>query len=52
MPTAKIVSHAINLAVSLARDQGPARDPALEIFKPELIVRESTARPARAARRR
>jgi DNA-binding LacI/PurR family transcriptional regulator len=52
MPTAKIVSHAINLAVALARDQGTARQPALEIFKPELIVRESTARPARAARRR
>ncbi|MEV0718134.1 LacI family DNA-binding transcriptional regulator [Asanoa sp. NPDC050611] len=47
MPTAKIVSHAVNLAVTLARDPDAGRTPALEIFKPELIVRESTARPRR-----
>ncbi|GIF73398.1 LacI family DNA-binding transcriptional regulator [Asanoa siamensis] len=47
MPTAKIVSHAINLAVTLARDPDNARDPHLEIFKPELVIRESTARPRR-----
>jgi DNA-binding LacI/PurR family transcriptional regulator len=48
MPTAKIVSHAINLAVALARDpDGPSREPNLEIFTPELVVRESTARPYR-----
>ncbi|WP_179266384.1 LacI family DNA-binding transcriptional regulator [Asanoa hainanensis] len=47
MPTAKIVSHAINRAVTLARDPDAARQPDLEIFTPELIVRESTAKPAR-----
>jgi DNA-binding LacI/PurR family transcriptional regulator len=43
MPTTKIVSYAINLAVALARDPDGAREPSLEIFKPDLIVRESTA---------
>lgn len=43
MPTTKIVNYAINLAVSLARDPGTAREPGLEIFKPDLIIRNSTA---------
>jgi DNA-binding LacI/PurR family transcriptional regulator len=51
MPTAKIVGHAINLAVSLARDPEAAREPSLKIFKPDLIIRDSTARPARRRRR-
>jgi DNA-binding LacI/PurR family transcriptional regulator len=51
MPTGKIVSYAINLAVSLARDAGGRREPTLEIFTPELVVRESTAPPARGRRR-
>ena len=50
MPTAKIVSYAINLAVALARDPEAAREPSLEIFAPELIVRDSTAPPARRRR--
>jgi hypothetical protein len=47
MPTAKIVSFAINLAVTLARNPDASREPRLEIFRPELIIRESTAPPAR-----
>lgn len=50
MPIPKIVSHAINQAVLLARGAGAGREPRLEIFEPELIVRESTASPARARR--
>jgi len=45
MPTAKIVSYAINLAVRLARDPEDPGRPSLEIFAPELIVRDSTAAP-------
>jgi DNA-binding LacI/PurR family transcriptional regulator len=51
MPTAKIVSYAINLAVAMARDPDARREPRLQIFAPELIVRESTAPPAKARRR-
>jgi len=47
MPTAKIVSYAINLAVRLARDPEAPTQPSLEIFAPELIVRDSTAPPYR-----
>ncbi|WP_158647140.1 LacI family DNA-binding transcriptional regulator [Actinoplanes sp. ATCC 53533] len=50
MPTAKIVSYAINLAVSLARNPEAGHEPSIEIFAPELVVRESTARPARRRR--
>ncbi|MDG4824659.1 LacI family DNA-binding transcriptional regulator [Asanoa sp. WMMD1127] len=49
MPTARIVSHAINLAVALARDPAATREPGLEIFTPELVVRDSTAPPAGSA---
>jgi DNA-binding LacI/PurR family transcriptional regulator len=51
MPTAKIVSYAINLAISQAHDSDAARGPSLEIFKPDLIIRDSTARPPRGRRR-
>ena len=51
MPTAKIVSYAINLAISQAHDSDAARGPSLEIFKPDLIIRDSTARPPRSRRR-
>ncbi len=51
MPTARIVSHAINLAVTLARDPEAPREPRLEIFTPELVIRDSTAAPYRARRR-
>jgi DNA-binding LacI/PurR family transcriptional regulator len=47
MPTAKIVNYAINLAVALARDPDAVREPSLEIFTPDLVVRDSTAKPAR-----
>ena len=50
MPTAKIVSYAINLAVRLAQGPGAERVPSLEIFAPDLIVRDSTAPPARRRR--
>jgi DNA-binding LacI/PurR family transcriptional regulator len=40
------VSYAINLAVSMARDPDAGREPSLEIFAPELIIRDSTAPPA------
>jgi DNA-binding LacI/PurR family transcriptional regulator len=50
MPIAKMVSYAINLAVVLARDADAAREPSLEIFPPDLIIRESTAPPARRRR--
>ena len=50
MPTTKIVSYAIDLAVRLARDPEAAREPSLKIFAPDLIVRDSTAPPARSRR--
>ena len=50
MPTAKLVNYAINLAVRLAQDPTATHEPSLEIFAPDLIVRESTARPARRRR--
>ena len=42
---------ALTLAVTLARDPDASRAPRLEVFTPELVVRESTAAPARALRR-
>jgi DNA-binding LacI/PurR family transcriptional regulator len=49
MPIAEIVSHAVARAVTLARDTTAVREPGLEIFAPELIVRESTAHPPAVA---
>jgi DNA-binding LacI/PurR family transcriptional regulator len=46
MPIAEVVSHAVSLAVALARDPDAPRQPSLEVFKPTLIVRDSTAAPA------
>jgi DNA-binding LacI/PurR family transcriptional regulator len=46
MPIQEIVGHAIGRAVALARDPEAAREPGLDVFEPELIVRESTAAPA------
>jgi LacI family transcriptional regulator/LacI family repressor for deo operon, udp, cdd, tsx, nupC, and nupG len=48
MPIGKIISYAIDLAVAMARDPGTGREPSLQVFTPELIVRESTAPPPRA----
>ncbi|WP_103958164.1 LacI family DNA-binding transcriptional regulator [Nonomuraea solani] len=44
MPISEIVGYAVTQAVRLAREPaGAQRRPALEIFKPALIVRDSTA---------
>ena len=48
MPIAEIVSHAVDLAVALARDPDAAREPSLEIFEPDA----DRPRLDRAARRR
>jgi DNA-binding LacI/PurR family transcriptional regulator len=45
MPIAEIVSHAVTQAVTLARDPEAARTPHLDVFEPELILRDSTAPP-------
>jgi DNA-binding LacI/PurR family transcriptional regulator len=45
MPISEIVSHAVARAIALARDPDAPRGPSLEVFKPTLIVRDSTARP-------
>jgi DNA-binding LacI/PurR family transcriptional regulator len=49
MPIGKIISYAIDLAVSMARDPSAQRDASLQVFTPELVVRESTG-PARKTR--
>jgi DNA-binding LacI/PurR family transcriptional regulator len=46
MPISEIVSHAVGRAIALARDPDAVRVPSLEVFKPTLIVRDSTAPPA------
>jgi DNA-binding LacI/PurR family transcriptional regulator len=46
MPIQEIVSHAVAHAIALARDPTAPREPTLEVFKPALIVRDSTAPPA------
>jgi DNA-binding LacI/PurR family transcriptional regulator len=46
MPIAEIVNHAVAKAVSLARELGGEQgDPSVAVFKPELVVRDSTAPP-------
>ena len=45
MPISEIVNHAVALAIALARDPDASREPRLEVFKPALIVRDSTAPP-------
>jgi len=48
MPIAEIVNYAVAKAVSLAREPGgEAGGPSLAVFKPELVVRDSTAPPPR-----
>jgi len=47
MPTAKLVNYAVDLAVTLSRDPEAPREPSLQIFEPDLVVRDSTARPYR-----
>jgi hypothetical protein len=36
----------VRLAIDLARDPTASREPRTEVFRPSLIVRESTAPPA------
>jgi DNA-binding LacI/PurR family transcriptional regulator len=48
MPIAEIVGYAVTQAVRLARAPAGPPGPALEIFKPALIVRDSTAPPPSA----
>ncbi len=45
MPISEIVGHAVAEAVGLARDADAARGSSLTVFKPTLIIRDSTARP-------
>jgi len=45
MPISEIVSHAIARAVTLARDPQAQRTASLDVFKPPLIIRDSTAAP-------
>ena len=46
MPIAEIVNYAVAKAVSLAREPGgELSEPSLAVFKPELVVRDSTAPP-------
>jgi DNA-binding LacI/PurR family transcriptional regulator len=47
MPTHDIVAEGVRLAVQLARDASASREPTVKFFEPTLIVRESTAPPAR-----
>ncbi|MDF2733613.1 MAG: LacI family transcriptional regulator [Chloroflexota bacterium] len=48
MPIAEIVNESVELAVALARDPGLSRAPRTTVFKPTLVVRQSTGRPATA----
>jgi DNA-binding LacI/PurR family transcriptional regulator len=47
MPTSEIVRLAVARAVALARDPEASREPTLDVIKPSLIVRDSTAPPSR-----
>jgi DNA-binding LacI/PurR family transcriptional regulator len=45
MPIPEIVGHAVNRAITLAREGNTTHVPSVEVFAPELIVRDSTAPP-------
>ncbi len=45
MPIVEMVGAGVKLAIELARDSGASREPRTEVFRPSLIVRESTAPP-------
>ena len=49
MPIAEIVNESVELAIAFARDPGLSREPRVTVFKPTLVVRQSTGRPAAAA---
>jgi DNA-binding LacI/PurR family transcriptional regulator len=44
MPIAEIVNESVELAVAFARDPGLSRAPRTTVFKPTLVVRQSTSR--------
>jgi DNA-binding LacI/PurR family transcriptional regulator len=46
MPIAEIVNESIELAIGFARDPGLPREPRVTVFKPTLVVRQSTGLPA------
>jgi DNA-binding LacI/PurR family transcriptional regulator len=46
MPIAEIVNESVELAIGLARDPDLSREPRVTVFKPTLVVRQSTGRPA------
>ena len=46
MPIAEIVNESVELAIGFARDPDLSREPRVTVFKPTLVVRQSTARPA------
>ena len=48
MPIAEIVNESVDLAIGFARDPGLSREPRVTVFKPTLVVRQSTAPPAPA----
>ena len=45
MPIAEIVNESVELAIGFARDPGLSRAPRTTVFKPTLVVRQSTGRP-------
>ena len=47
MPTAAIVAEGVQLAIEYSRDANAARPPVVKVIKASLIVRQSTAPPAR-----
>jgi DNA-binding LacI/PurR family transcriptional regulator len=47
MPIPEIVAEGVKLVVGLARDTSASREPRVTVFEPTLIVRQSTAPPAR-----
>ena len=49
MPTREIVVEGLTMAIEMARDPTMSRDPRVTVFEPSLVVRGSTAPPAKRA---
>jgi DNA-binding LacI/PurR family transcriptional regulator len=49
MPIGDMVGGGVKLAIELSRDPTASREPRVEVFRPSLVVRESTAPPAELA---
>jgi hypothetical protein len=45
--TAPVVGHAVSQAVALTRECEPQQRPSRTVYEPTLVVRDSTAPPAR-----